>query len=504
MFSSGGTSSFNIINVLKGSSVMGVYSNGHFVPGELRSEGSCVEQNRLLVGSPPVLAITPTPQCQNLLPTQTGGRVTGEHNSALNQDLLNNEGQSGLVNLLHFRAQTKPSIQDNSIIHPSTRDWMAMGANSSFLPIEFQTEHSYDSGARDLPSSEEKEGFSFGKYAREAPPIWSARGTSLQQQPCWNFGGHLQFQEERQVHANATQEEKTTPSNSFASCGRTPSPRYKRESRDEKKSACNKLDKNRLRKECIELYGLQAPLHFAIQMNHINALRQLLKRTNPNIYHGETGETPMHLACRLGKLDIVKLLRRHPKIDMNLKTISGTKAVSPAGQRAVQLAYKSGKFNVVNFLASFMRKDHIRVELSPTADELKIEQEVIKQELNKLKPKIDILKKENEELKKKIRELQVEDVVVMGKKLPRNKPTDTKKLADVIKKVRELQSDLIARQQRIWSEREDDKQCTICTERPKNTVLVPCGHFFCSVCSRTVEQCPICRRCIERRIKTFK
>jgi len=116
---------------------------------------------------------------------------------------------------------------------------------------------------------------------------------------------------------------------------------------------------------------------------------------------------------------------------------------------------------------------------------------------------LDTLKKENEDLKEKLRLLEIKDANVMGVRLPRDKPTDTKKLAEVIKVIRELERDLIAYQQRIWSEKEDEKQCTICAERNKNMVLVPCGHFFCSICAHAVEQCPNCRKQIESRVRTF-
>jgi len=207
----------------------------------------------------------------------------------------------------------------------------------------------------------------------------------------------------------------------------------------------------------------------------------------------------MHLACRLGKLNFVKLLRRHPKINMHLTTITGVKAFSPPGSNAMHLAIKFGRTDVINFLADFKPKK----ELAELVYSLNQEQEKIKKELDMLIPNIDILKEENNVLKKKIQQLELEDANVMGVRLPRDKPTDTKTLAEVLKIVRELEEDLTAHQQRIWSEKEDEKQCTICAERQKDTVLVPCGHFFCSVCSRRVEICPNCRKRIERRVRTF-
>jgi hypothetical protein len=50
---------------------------------------------------------------------------------------------------------------------------------------------------------------------------------------------------------------------------------------------------------------------------------------------------------------------------------------------------------------------------------------------------------------------------------------------------------------------EEEKErsvCSICTERPLNAVISPCGHAFCSVCARDarVQSCPMCRGPIER------
>ena len=48
---------------------------------------------------------------------------------------------------------------------------------------------------------------------------------------------------------------------------------------------------------------------------------------------------------------------------------------------------------------------------------------------------------------------------------------------------------------------EKEHECMICMDRPKNTVLVPCGHCLCSSCVLRVERCPMCRAQIERTIK---
>ena len=44
-------------------------------------------------------------------------------------------------------------------------------------------------------------------------------------------------------------------------------------------------------------------------------------------------------------------------------------------------------------------------------------------------------------------------------------------------------------------------ECAICFEKPKDTIIDPCGHFYmCRECSMHVTACPICRGPITGRI----
>jgi hypothetical protein len=52
-------------------------------------------------------------------------------------------------------------------------------------------------------------------------------------------------------------------------------------------------------------------------------------------------------------------------------------------------------------------------------------------------------------------------------------------------------------------ENEEETECVICVSSLKDTVFVPCGHYYCcSSCSQQLDKCPICRsvltRCINR------
>mmetsp|Transcript_24519 Transcript_24519/g.59666 ORF Transcript_24519/g.59666 Transcript_24519/m.59666 type:complete len:177 (+) Transcript_24519:129-659(+) len=47
---------------------------------------------------------------------------------------------------------------------------------------------------------------------------------------------------------------------------------------------------------------------------------------------------------------------------------------------------------------------------------------------------------------------------------------------------------------------DDPEGCAVCLERPKNAILVPCGHRMCAACTDAMRRhgmpCPICRRVI--------
>jgi hypothetical protein len=47
----------------------------------------------------------------------------------------------------------------------------------------------------------------------------------------------------------------------------------------------------------------------------------------------------------------------------------------------------------------------------------------------------------------------------------------------------------------------DEKNCIICAEREKDTVLAECGHFYtCAPCAEKLTACPICRGAIAARL----
>jgi len=274
-------------------------------------------------------------------------------------------------------------------------------------------------------------------------------------------------------------------------------------------SSQEKQRRKDLKEEGINLYGTHSPLHFSIKTNNINRVKQLLRTNDPNKYHEGTGETPLHLACRLGLLNIVKLLRRHPGIKTDLLTTGGPQAEKPAGCTPISLA--NGNPDILSFLRGFKPKGSLPVqentciresELQSLVDALKAENEELRSDLKKLEPEAKKLDGNNRKLKNKLAKMEKQDVKVMGTELPREKPNDTRKLAEVLSNVRKLEQQLTESQERLWYEKENEAKCSICKDRPKKTVLFPCGHLFCFTCSEQLSECHKCQKPIERRLQT--
>mmetsp|Transcript_528 Transcript_528/g.908 ORF Transcript_528/g.908 Transcript_528/m.908 type:complete len:221 (+) Transcript_528:487-1149(+) len=51
---------------------------------------------------------------------------------------------------------------------------------------------------------------------------------------------------------------------------------------------------------------------------------------------------------------------------------------------------------------------------------------------------------------------------------------------------------------------DESAQCTICFDCRIDTVLISCGHQFCSICTYDMEECPMCMSKIESRLRTYR
>lgn len=280
-----------------------------------------------------------------------------------------------------------------------------------------------------------------------------------------------------------------------------------------------RLARRKRQEGCKMLYNSDAasrsPLHYATGMDKVILVKRLIQTDNPNQYHPETGETPLHLACRLGRLAIVKTLRRHPQIQINLPTLVGTRIPCKPGVVALDLAKEKGFWEIVKFLVNYkMKKDK-----SPTSQTAKVvveydqpdraliqsmenENKKMRLELKKLKSQYSSLRDDNGYLNKQWRDLMDQDLDVMGIKLPRTKPKDSRKIAEVLPRLRELEQELTNLQEQMWSKLEVEKLCSVCKYRPRGVVIIPCGHFLCNECAEAGSKCPSCQVEIGKRIKT--
>lgn len=47
-------------------------------------------------------------------------------------------------------------------------------------------------------------------------------------------------------------------------------------------------------------------------------------------------------------------------------------------------------------------------------------------------------------------------------------------------------------------------ECTVCLDKPRDTVILPCSHFaVCSECQKACRNCPVCRGAVNGSIKVF-
>ena len=75
-------------------------------------------------------------------------------------------------------------------------------------------------------------------------------------------------------------------------------------------------------------------------------------------------------------------------------------------------------------------------------------------------------------------------------------------LNSLIIKAEKQQKKLIKKNADMYYELDKDRDiylCQICVDKPRDTVLFPCRHFFCEACVNKFEtyNCPCCRADIE-------
>jgi len=113
---------------------------------------------------------------------------------------------------------------------------------------------------------------------------------------------------------------------------------------------------------------------------------------------------------------------------------------------------------------------------------------------SKLEGKVRKLEGELENITK------TENLKVMGVALPKNVPSDPIKLEEALVSLQNLEAKLSSLQIKLFKSL---VTCTICLDKPRDSVIVPCGHSFCSICAPQITKCPICRQLIQQWLKIY-
>ena len=70
-----------------------------------------------------------------------------------------------------------------------------------------------------------------------------------------------------------------------------------------------------------------------------------------------------------------------------------------------------------------------------------------------------------------------------------------------------LQAEVLAAagriQQAAAEKRAEEKQCVVCMDKEKDVALDPCGHRVCAECAPSLNECPMCKQNIGRRMRLY-
>lgn len=278
-------------------------------------------------------------------------------------------------------------------------------------------------------------------------------------------------------------------------------------------------------------------LYIAVKHKNIKIINHLLsiEDLNRNVLDKNTGESPLHLACRKGYIYIVKLLINKSKSDLEFRNING--------HRPIVVAYLHGNLSIARFLydngsdgnshkipKSFINKiitkknnDRINEYQIKIKEKLKNDSE-LKEEFEKIHKIIaiekDIIKKEKSNLNIHLM-LYLEDKKNNSEKLQK----DREKINREYIKLLHSKMTLLNLQSEINKKIEENKQkplpmhfmqeyedilitnnteCGICYEKYEKKrmneegryirIINNCFHKCCNICANSVSnKCPFCR-----------
>jgi len=140
---------------------------------------------------------------------------------------------------------------------------------------------------------------------------------------------------------------------------------------------------------------------------------------------------------------------------------------------------------------------------------------LLKEEYQVYMEKIETQKKRYKEMKHKVKECQeiitkqehknseIKEKLEQSEKLHsrlRGEGVADLQLKELESLLRLHQEAIIRLRTSISNVKEQEKMCAICYEHPKDTMILPCGHFkLCEACSKhnEIKECPFCKTAIE-------
>ena len=229
-------------------------------------------------------------------------------------------------------------------------------------------------------------------------------------------------------------------------------------------------------------YGEYTPLHVAVNHNNWPIAEQLLLLFDNNSKVDEVskvaknGMTALHIASQNGHLEIVKHLVEEHEANIFKRTIDGKTAADIA------------KNNQHKEVADYLHVRH-RIILTGSSDVQPVPKASTLVVMVNTKPQNPTSQYEQRSgfVHRQVVERTDENFTV--------KDASPKEWIGENKKKKN-------------SDGEDDEnenmECSICMDAPKDVVFIPCGHVSCcQECSADIHDCPICRQPVTKRQKLF-
>merc|ERR1719397_269685 len=138
---------------------------------------------------------------------------------------------------------------------------------------------------------------------------------------------------------------------------------------------------------------------------------------------------------------------------------------------------------------------------------LKSQNRLLLEEIRRFEQKIKSMSKYKYELEQRVHHLERKFETEMkgstnfiGIDLPKKNPETLAELESAIKSLQKIKDKL---QEKLIEGYKSQIVCSICCDKPRDRVLIPCGHCFCSNCAPRFETCPHCRKKVKQLQKIY-